>query len=144
MSEQDNRRLIEEQFAAVNAHDLERYVKGFADSYVGETDARPDPVRGLEGLRQLIAGYLKAFPDLHMEIEQIITSGDQVVVRWRATGTHKGEFNGIAPTNRRVNARGCTVGEVRDGRVVRSAIYSDQLAVLQQLGVFAAKGARAS
>jgi steroid delta-isomerase-like uncharacterized protein len=144
MSEQDNRRFVEEHFSTLNAHDLDRYVKSFADSYVGETDARPDPVRGQEGVRQLTAMYLKAFPDLRLDIEQIITSGDQVVVRWRATGTHKGDFNGISPTNRRVNARGCTVAEVRDDRVVKSAIYSDQLAVLQQLGVFAAKGARAS
>ena len=143
MSEQDNRRLVEEQFAALNAHDLDRYVKTYADSYVAETDASPNPIRGAEGMKQFMAGYLRAFPDLHLDIEQIITSGDHVVARWRATGTHKGEFNGISPTNRKVNARGCTVGEIKNGRVLRSAIYSDQLALLAQLGVFA-KGARAS
>lgn len=143
MSEQDNQRLVEEQFAALNAHDLDRYVKSFADSYVGESDARPDPTRGPEGVKQLMAMYLRAFPDLHLDIDQILTSGDHVVVRWHASGTHKGEFNGIAPTNRTVRARGCTVGEVKNGRLIRSAVYSDQLAVLQQIGVLAAKGAGA-
>jgi steroid delta-isomerase-like uncharacterized protein len=143
MSEQDNRRLIEEQFAAMNAHDLDRCVKNYADSYIAETDVSPSPIRGAEGVKQFLSTYFKAFPDFHLDIEQIITSGDHVVVRWRTTGTHKGEFNGIAPTNRKINARGCTVGEIRNGRVLRSAIYSDQLAVLGQLGVFAAKGASA-
>lgn len=141
MSEQENRRLIEEQLAAINAHDLDRYVKGFADSYVGESDAFPTPTRGPEGVRQTAGVYLRAFPDLHLDAEEIIASGDHVIVRWRASGTHKGEYNGIQPTNKKVNARGCTVNEVKNGRVVRSAIYSDQLAVLGQLGVFAAKGA---
>ncbi len=88
--------------------------------------------------------YFKAFPDLHFDVEQIITSGDYVVGRWRATGTHKGEFNGIEPTNRCVNARGCTVSEIKNGRFVKSATYSDQLALLQQLGVSAVKAANAS
>jgi len=94
-AELDNQRLAEEQFKALNAHDVERYVKTHADSYIWESDAFPTPVRGTEGVRQAIAMYFKAFPDLHFEVEQIITSGDYVVGRWRATGTHKGEFNGI-------------------------------------------------
>ena len=54
------------------------------------------PVRGLEAVRQVVAGYFKAFPDMHFEIDQIIASGDYVVGRWRCTATHRGEFNGIA------------------------------------------------
>jgi len=143
MSERDNQRLTEDQFAALNAHDLDRYVKNYADSYSWESDAFPTPVRGPEGVRQAMAVYFKAFPDLHFEVDQIIASGDYVVARWRATGTHRGEFNGIAPTNKLVSARGCTVSEIRNGRFAKSATYSDQLALLQQLGVSAAKVANA-
>ena len=60
-----------------------------------------------------------------------------MAVRWRATGTHKGEFNGIAPTNRQVNLRGCTVTEIKNGQVVKSASYSDRLTLLEQLGATA-------
>ena len=134
MSETDNRRMVEEAIAALNAHDLDRYLKYHANSYVWEFDAFPAPVRSLEVVRQTIAAYFKAFPDLHFEIDQIITSGDYVVGRWRFTGTHKGEFNGIAPTNRQVNGRGCTVSEIKNGQVVKSATYSDQLTLLQQIG----------
>ena len=135
MSETDNRRMIEDTFAALNAHDPDRYVKSLDDSYVTESDALPTPVHGPEGAKQVVVMYFKAFPDLHFKTEQIIASGDYVVVRWRATGTHKGEFNGISPTNRQVSSRGCTVTEIRNGHVVKSSMYSDQLAVLQQLGV---------
>ena len=134
MSEMDNRRVVEESISALNAHDLDRYLKYHANSFVWEFDAFPAPVRGLEGVKQAIAAYFKAFPDLHFEIDQIIASGDYVVTRWRVAGTHKGEFNGIAPTNRKVSGRGCTVSEIKNGQFVKSATYSDQLALLQQLG----------
>ncbi len=52
MPELDNQRLAEEQFKALNAHDVERYVKTHADSYIWESDAFPTPVRGTEGVRQ--------------------------------------------------------------------------------------------
>jgi predicted ester cyclase len=55
------------------------------------------PVRGLEAVRQVVAGYFKAFPDMHFEIDQIIASGDYVVGRWRCTATHRGEFNASHP-----------------------------------------------
>jgi ketosteroid isomerase-like protein len=89
MSERDNQQLIEDQFAALNAHDLDRYAKPFADSHVWESDTLPAPVRGPEGAKQAMGMYFKAFPDLHVETQQIIASGDHVVLRWRATGTHK-------------------------------------------------------
>ena len=134
MSDTDNRRIVEEAIAALNAHDLDRYLKYHANSYVWEFDAFPTPVRGLEGVRQTIAAYFKAFPDLQFEIDQIIASGDYVVGRWRFTGTHKGEFNGIAPTNRQVSGRGCTVSEIKNGQFVKSATYSDRLTLMQQIG----------
>jgi steroid delta-isomerase-like uncharacterized protein len=139
MSETDNRRIVEEMYAALNTHDPDRYVKNLDDSYVLESDAFPTPVRGREGAKQATAMYFKAFPDIHFETERIIASGDYVVACWHVTGTHKGEFNGISPTNRQVSSRGCTVSEIRNGRVIKSSIYSDQLAPLRQLGVSVGK-----
>jgi steroid delta-isomerase-like uncharacterized protein len=143
MSERENQRLVEEQVAILNSHNVERYVKTFAESFVWESDVFPNPVRGPEGVKQIVSTYFQGFPDLHMEIEQIVASGDQVVTRWHATGTHKGEFNGIAPTNRRISVHGCTVGEVKKGLTVRAASYWDQFTMMRQLGVPAAKGASA-
>jgi hypothetical protein len=55
VSEQDNRRLVEEGISAFNAHDPERYVKNAADFYVWESDAFPTPMRGREAVKQAIA-----------------------------------------------------------------------------------------
>jgi steroid delta-isomerase-like uncharacterized protein len=135
MSETNNRRLVEESFAALNAHDLDRYVRDLDDSYISESDAFRGPIYGKDGAKQLIATYFKAFPDLRFDVEQIIASGDYVVSRWRSKGVHRGEFNGLPSTNKPVSLKGCTVSEIRDGRIVKSSIYFDQLLMLQQLGI---------
>jgi len=144
MSEADNRRLVEEAFEAINAHDPDRYVQLVDASYVMENPASPTPILGRERVKQFMAMYFNAFPDFHYDIEQIIVSGDWVVSRWRVTGTHKGEFNGIPATNRQVTSRGCTVTEIRNGRIAKTSVHYDQLAVLQQLGLSIGKGAGAA
>ena len=83
----------------------------------------------------MLEGYFKGIPDLHLDIEQIITSGDQVVVRTHATGTHKGTFLGIPATNKKIDVHGCNVIELRNGKAIRSRLYADNAKLLQQLGV---------
>jgi steroid delta-isomerase-like uncharacterized protein len=139
MSEQDNAKITREILAAINAHDPDRYVSYFEESAVWENEAFPAPIQGQEGAKQILRMYVEAFPDLRIEAERIITSGDHVVTCWRMTGTHKAQFRGpgaldLPPTNKQFSLRGCTVSELKNGRVVRSAVYSDTLAVLRQLG----------
>ena len=100
--------------------------------------------RGPQGARQMIETQLKAFPDLHIDIEQILASGDHVVVRARLTGTHKGNFAGIAPTNKSVTWRACNIVEVRNGKAIRSRIYADNATLLEQLGVLSLPRAKAA
>jgi steroid delta-isomerase-like uncharacterized protein len=135
MSEKDNLHLAEQAMAALNARDLDRYLKLHDNSYVGESELSPNQIHGPDGARQMLEGYFKAFPDLHFETEQILTSGDYIVVRAKLTGTHKGNFMGIAPTNKTIQTHGCNVIEVRNGKVVRSRIYADNAKLFQQLGV---------
>jgi len=133
MPEAENRRLVEELYDALNAHDLERLAKLYDDSYLLECDSFPTPIRGPEGAKRTTATYLTAFPDLQFEIQQMIATGDHVVTRWRATGTNNGEFNGNPPTGRRVCINGCSVSQIRNGRMVKSVMYFDQLSLLGRL-----------
>jgi steroid delta-isomerase-like uncharacterized protein len=135
MSEKDNLHLAEQAIAALNARDLDRYVKLIDNSYVGESELAPSALHGPDAVRQMFETYFKAFPDLHFETEQILTSGDYLVERARVTGTHKGNLMGIAPTNKTINIQSCNVVEVRNGKIIRSRIYADNAKMLQQLGV---------
>ena len=104
---------------------------------MGEAELPPSPIRGREEVRQALGIALAAFPDLRFEVEQILASGDYVVARVRSTGTHKANFRGIAPTNQSVSWRSCNVVEIRNGKMFRSRVYSDNASLLQQLGVLA-------
>jgi steroid delta-isomerase-like uncharacterized protein len=141
MSEQDNRRLLEQAYEAINRRDMDAHLKLLDETYVWENDAFPAPHKGREAALQAFNLYFAAFPDLRLELEQVITSGDHLVARWRATGTHKGDYKGIAPTNRQINVRGCNVHEIRNGRFTKTLGYSNELILMQQLGVSMAKGA---
>ncbi|PYU28223.1 MAG: hypothetical protein DMG32_03365 [Acidobacteria bacterium] len=66
---------------------------------------------------------------------KIFASGDFVVARYRATATQKGNYLGIAATNKPVNFQGCNFVELRNGKVIRSRIYADNALLYQQLGV---------
>jgi steroid delta-isomerase-like uncharacterized protein len=134
MSEKENLQLVEQMIAAVNARDLDRYSQRIDKSYIGESELLPGPIRGPEGARQGLEMLLKGFPDLRIEVEQILASGDHVVTRARLTGTQKGNYAGIPPTNKSVSWRGCNVVEIRNAKVVRGRIYADNVSLLQQIG----------
>jgi steroid delta-isomerase-like uncharacterized protein len=144
MAEKDNIQLAEKQIAALNARDLDQYLSRIDDSYVGESETAPGPIRGREGVRQNLEMLLKAFPDLRLEVEQILASGDQVVAQLRVTGTHKGNFAGIAPTNKSVSWRGCNVVELRNGKAIRGRLYADNATLFQQLGILSLPKATAA
>ena len=134
MSEQENIRLAEQQIAALNAHDLDLYLQRIDDSYVGESEMSPEPLRGPAGVRRYLETMLAAFPDLHLETEEILASGNHIVARVLLSATHQGNLFGITATNKRVSWRSCNVVELRDGKAIRSRVYADNASLLQQLG----------
>jgi len=144
MAEKDNIEYAKQQIAALNARDLDGYLSRIDESYVGYTETRPEPIRGVEGVRQYIQSLFIAFPDLKIEVEQVIASGDTVVTRMRATGTHRGSYVGIAPTNKSIVIEACSVTEIKNGKTIHSRMYADNVKLLQQLGALSLPRATAA
>jgi steroid delta-isomerase-like uncharacterized protein len=65
------------------------------------------------------AGLLDAFPDLTVTVDDVVSEGDNVVVRWSASGTHKGAGLGIPPSKRGVSFRGMSWIVFSNGRIVK-------------------------
>jgi len=65
-------------------------------------------VHGRDEFRAVRAALLGAFPDLHLTIEDTLADGNQVAVRWRVDGTHRGDHFGFPASQRAVNFRGIT------------------------------------
>ncbi len=76
-------------------------------------------VRSPEDFLKARAGLLDGFPDLQVTVEDVVAEGDNVVVRWSASGTHKGAGLGIPPSKRRVSFRGMSWIVFANGRIVK-------------------------
>ena len=90
---------------------------------------------GRDGLKHAIGMFLTAFPDLTWTTDEQIAEGDKVVSRFTWTGTHRGEFLGIPPTQRNVTVWGVVIDVVREGKFSESRIIMDTMGLMQQLGV---------
>lgn len=110
-----------------------------ADEYLGENFVNHDPPFGATadraGMRAAASAFRAAFPDWHSELHLLIAEDDLVAEVFTASGTHRGEIMGVAPTGRDVTLRGINVFRVCDGRISERWGRLDDLGFLQQLGV---------
>jgi steroid delta-isomerase-like uncharacterized protein len=100
-----------------------------------EHDPAPGQGPGPEGYRTFFSGLTKAFPDMKLALETMVADEDSIAFAYTMTGTHQGPLMGIPPTGKRVSIRGLQISKFRDGKMVERWGSSDQLGLLQQLGV---------
>jgi steroid delta-isomerase-like uncharacterized protein len=77
--------------------------------------------------------YLDAFPDLHIAVDEMIAEDDRVFVRSTMTGTHDGEYKGIAPTGRNVATDCAEVFRLQDGKIVGYWCLTNVAGLMRQL-----------
>jgi len=107
-------------------------------SYIYHDPNSPDFGQGPESYKARVTVYANAFPDMRLSIEDVIAEGDRVVLRWRASGTHKGELFGIASTGKTAGGPGMSILHFRNGKVIQDWAVWDTLGLLRQLGVIPA------
>ena len=99
-------------------------------------------VYGLEDVAAVRARFLSAFPDLSVEVEDVVADGDKVVARWVAHATHEGPGLGIEPSGHPCEFRGLTWLEFEGGKVVRGWDSWDQGGLLEELRGYGTRSAR--
>jgi steroid delta-isomerase-like uncharacterized protein len=127
----ETRRAIKEFWNQGNMELLDEF---WAPNYVNHDPSNPE-VRDLEGFKQWVGMVRNAFPDLNVNVDDLIAEGDKVALRWTFRGTHKGEFGKISATGKQVTITGITISRIADGKTVESWWSDDDLGLLQQLGV---------
>ena len=90
------------------------------------------------GARRWITPFRASFPDVHMEIVDLIAEGDKVVGRFTLMGTHKGPFAGRPGTGHLASWSSIRIYRLADGKVVETWAMQDRLGLLQQIGAIAA------
>jgi steroid delta-isomerase-like uncharacterized protein len=120
---------------ALNRGDVAVADETFTQDCVIHITGSPEPDLSVEGFKQMVAGLLAAFPDLHFTIEDQIVSADKVATRWTAEGTNTAPLGEVPPTGRRVHVDGLILDRVENGRVVERWEQWDQMAMMRQLGL---------
>jgi steroid delta-isomerase-like uncharacterized protein len=139
MSEQNKdlmRRFAEEVFTA---GDVDRVEEFCAPDFVDHQEGPPGTPSGIEGMKAIVAMYHEAFPDLAVNIEDVIAEGDRVVIRATFTGTHRGELMGILASGKRVEVDSIDIVRIEDGKAAEHWGVTDTMALMEQIGAVRAQ-----
>ena len=95
----------------------------------------PAPAPGPEGFRQVFGMFQTAFPDMHVDLHEVLaTDDDKVVTRGVFTGTHRGEFMGVPASGAPIEVKFIDIWRVENGKVAENWVRLDQLGLMQQIG----------
>jgi steroid delta-isomerase-like uncharacterized protein len=98
----------------------------------------PTDATGAQALKRVWDVLLRAFPDIHVAVEDVIAEGDRVVTRNTVTGTHQGDFLGLPATGKSVSYNEIFVVRFADGRIAEIWGVVDALSQMRQLGMIPA------
>ena len=125
MSAEENKRLTRRLFEESNKG------KAAAMAAIDRSIDIPD----LKDFKQMESEWYDAFPDTHYTIDDMVAEGDKVAARVTMTGTHKGEFMGIPPTNKKVKISLIFIDRFAGGKIVEDNGEYNALDLMRQLGL---------
>lgn len=106
----------------------------YHENAIVEDSMYPQPFVGRDAIMARKGTGMAAIPDLQINVVNRVVHGNQVSVEWVATGTHNGDFPGLAATGRSFSIPGVTVVVRHNGKITRESIYYDVAEVHRQLG----------
>ena len=124
------RKLFEE---SLNKGKLELMPDLFSADFTG-----PQGQKGPAAFRTTIEPLLKAFPDIHYTIKDLVAEEDKVAISWTWHGTQTVQFRNIPATGKAISNEGMAIFVLKDGKIVSAFTQTDRLGFLQGLGALPA------
>lgn len=140
MSTPSNASILETAASLLNLGDVDGFVDTlFAPDSV-DHDPAPGQGAGREGYRSFFHTLVAAFPDANFEPVVEVADDRHVAVAYTLTGTHRGDFRGVAATGKYIGVRGVQIGRFENGQIVERWGSTDELGILEQIGASPAGG----
>lgn len=98
---------------------------------------------GVDNIKRHISTCRNGFPDLKFTIEDTIAERNEVVLHWTGRGTHKGQFLGMAPTDKKATVSGTSIFRIENGKIVEQWADWNLMSLMEQLGMATAPKAEA-
>ena len=131
---------------------MQRWVKGFSTEGIDsmrsmmapgyQAHEAAAPPMNAEQHEAFARGFLSAFPDVQVHLEDVVVEGNLATIRWTLTGTHQGDLMGIPPTGKPVRVGGMEQIRVENGKVAELWAQIDQMGLMQQIGAIPAPAER--
>ena len=132
--EQKNKQVVRQFFELLDRHDTDRIGQLLVSSTNYSFHIGGMPSVDWNEHKGILTSFNNAFPDLHHEIVDMVAEGDKVAIRLNVTGTHKGEFQGIPPTGKKLSLYEMGFITIIDGKITEGWISADTMRLKQQLG----------
>jgi steroid delta-isomerase-like uncharacterized protein len=131
----DNKQLYKQYIKEFLQDGDESAADRYIDTNVVTHDGMPGQAPGLEGVKQTFRSLREAFPDMHVQIEDIVAENDKVVGRFVVSGTNTGTFMGMPATDKAFTYDEIVIVRFKDGKIVEHWAEMDSMGMMQQLGV---------
>jgi C-1 hydroxylase len=132
MSTEENKDLVRRYIETWNRGDLQGMAEFWSPDMVHHTRMGS---HGFDKVISIVSGFMTAFPDLQFEIEDLVADGDRVASRMTARATHTGEYMGMPATGKSVKCSVFGIARVADGKLVEHWGVTDELQLMQQVGI---------
>jgi steroid delta-isomerase-like uncharacterized protein len=129
----ENKEIVRIFFENFEKGNRDEVIKLLGDNYLLHISGQQNPLTRQEGIA-LMKDYNTAFPDLKFTVQLQLTDGEYVITRAVGRATHKGEFNGIPATNKKVTATSITIHHIVNGKIVEEFTEFDGVGLWQQIG----------
>jgi len=134
--QQQSKQIVRQLFEASNQQDIEKIAQLVSITNYSFHFSGMPPMDWNRHI-QLFTAFNSAFSDLHRNIEDMVAEGGgggKVAVRFTITGTHKGELQGIPPTDKKVSFDAMDFLTIIDGKITEEWVTADMMGLMQQIG----------
>ncbi|MFT5116106.1 MAG: steroid delta-isomerase-like uncharacterized protein [Parasphingorhabdus sp.] len=127
--------VVEKLHAIWNTGDVSLVPEVYASDFVVHwlSHVPPQESYGWEGVIEAIEATRVKFPDWHEDVVDIMIDGNRVVTRYESTGTHKGEYKGVAPTGRKIELQEVSIYRIEDGLIAEQWCADNEPCLMQQI-----------
>src|SRR5215204_3849506 len=126
MSAEQNKAIARRVYEIVSTGDFGR-TEEIVDPEAPDNELLPDdpPAKLIDTFKEIFSEAREGFPDLSITVEDVMAEGDKVTARVTMRGTHQGEFQGIAPTGKRVEVKAIDMFRIENGKIVEHWGHAD-------------------
>jgi steroid delta-isomerase-like uncharacterized protein len=145
MSPRDNKQIVQRFIDECwNQGNLNAVSELLADDCRYHDPVFPSLTSGAENIKNHIQNCRNGFPDLMFTTDDTIAERDEVVIHWTVSGTHKGQFLGMPPTNKRASVTGTSINRMEGSKIAEMWSNWNLMSLMEQLGIAMATAAQSN